>query len=193
MASLRADHPIDLLLAVGDALLASPILVIVIPWQHPEAVALLTAFHDRFGDHLMLGASGIATQQDGIAAVAAHARFLMTTHDGVALHQQAKDAGILYVPSITSVTALATLQQENVAMVTMTAQRLLSIPPQLLAAAPGMLVRGEINPEQISLYAKAGAMAVDAGELLFPTVAWSMPAMIRQARQLRQLWLEANK
>lgn len=208
--SLRADQPIDHLLEIGDALLASPILVVALPTDHPEVTALVEAFTTRFGDHLLLGVSGIDTVAKGIEALAAGAQFLMTTRYRTELHQHAEQCGALYIPKAASMAALPALAATNVVAVTMEASALLMESNHFVVEIPQAdfpaIIATDISDESMRDYARAGAIAADVSEVLFPTQssstqspstqafptqAWSMPNTIRLARQLRASWLAA--
>jgi 2-keto-3-deoxy-6-phosphogluconate aldolase len=192
MARLRADQPVDLLLEVGDALLAAPVLVVEIPIHHPEAAALVEAFRDRFGDHLLVGVGAITTIQEGTMALAAGADFLITTRYASALHKVAEQCGALYVPPAPVPAALPALHAMGVLMVTATTTTLLAAAHNTGQMAPGVLAT-EVRPETIAAVRRAGAAAVAVGDLLFPTAAWSMPTLIRTARALRHQWLAGEE
>lgn len=187
IASLRPDQAVDRLLEIGDALLASPVLVVAVSMDHPEATALLAAYAERFGNHLLVGAGVIATVEQGISALAAGAQFLITTKYSTELHQHAARCGALYIPPAATSLALPALTLMDVQMVTLAAQMLLA-EPHLSSQTQPHLIAQATTPETFAACAAAGAIAVDIGNLLFSTTTWSMPAMIRTARQLRQLW-----
>ncbi len=204
LAQLRADQPVDLLLEIGDALLAAPVLVVEVPSQHPEAVAVISAFLERHGDHLLVGMGNIQSVAQGSRALAAGAHFLTTTRYTTELHQLAERCGALYIPPATAAAALPALAQMNVTMAAMAGDLLLATAP-LSSPAPTSvpvsawraqsrpaIVAYQTQPADFSACHRAGATAVAVGNLLFPTADWSMPTMIRRARQLRQLWLETT-
>lgn len=189
VARLRADQPVDLLLAVGDALLAVPLTAVEIPIEHPESMALLEAFRARFGAHLLLGVGRIETMQEGMLALAAGADFLLTNRYRTELHQWAERCGALYIPPLTAPAAAPALQAMGVRMATVTVQQLLATTlPNASNVLPALLATAVV-PADLTASANAGAAAIAVGHLLFPTAMWSMPAMIRTGRALRRQWL----
>jgi len=191
MALLRSDQAIDQLLEVGDALLASPILVVAIPMHHPEATALLHAYRARFGEHLLIGAAAVATIANGAAALAAGAEFLLATRYNTELHQLATGCGALYIPPAPLPAALPALQAMAVLMATVNADALLDDRAWLADDAVALLAMQGVTLEKLARYVRAGATAAVVDRALMPTNVWSMPTMIRAARALRHSWLQA--
>jgi 2-dehydro-3-deoxyphosphogluconate aldolase/(4S)-4-hydroxy-2-oxoglutarate aldolase len=166
--------------------------VVEIPIHHPEATALLEAFRDRFGNHLLVGVGAITTIQEGTMALAAGADFLITTRYSSALHAVAERCGALYVPPATAPAALPAFHAMGVLMVTATTATLLAAARNLGQTVPGVLAT-DVRPETIAAARRASAAAVAVGDLLFPTAAWSMPTLIRTARTLRHQWLAGEE
>ena len=187
LARLRPDQPIDLLLEIGDALLASPVLVVELPMEHPDVAMAIEAFRERFGDHLLVGVGGVASVEQGALALSAGAQFLTTTRYTTELHHLADRCGALYIPPATAPAALPVLLQMNILAVTVPAQMLLS--QSSIVAPPPAIIMENATPEMLSACARANGTAVAIGHLLFPTIQWSMAPMIRMARNLRQLWM----
>lgn len=185
VAQLRADQPLALLLEIGDALLASSVLTVAISMQHADAATALGDYAERYGGHLLVGAGAIRTIAEGITALTAGAQFLCTERYSTELHHHAQRCGALYIPLAAKPAALPALALMEVQMATLAATDALDTLP--LTKRPALLVKG-VTPEQLPHCAAAGANAVEIGHLLFPTADWSMPAMIRMARRLRQLW-----
>ncbi|MCB0123380.1 MAG: hypothetical protein KDE58_14090 [Caldilineaceae bacterium] len=192
VVSLRADQAVDLLLEVGDALLAAPVLVVAIPMNHPEATALLAAYRERYGDHLLIGAGSITTMPTGTAALAAGAEFLLTSRYETSLHTLATRCGALYIPPATAPAALPALAMTNVLMATVQSSVLRSTAPWSPTSSPALLATATEHTNDITACARAGAAALTVEKLLFPTPSWSMPTMIRQARLLRRTWFAAT-
>lgn len=185
VAQLRADQPVALLLEIGDALLASPVLTVAVSMHHPEAATLLQAYTERYGNHLLIGAGNITTVAEGISALTAGAQFLCTSRYATELHHHALRCGALYIPPATTAAALPALALMAVQMATLAAAAYLDTPP---AIDPPAILINDVTAEMLPQCAAAGAGAVEIGHLLFPTAEWSMPSMIRTARRLRQLW-----
>lgn len=185
IAQLRADQPVALLLEMGDALLASPVLTVAISMRHPEADTILRAYAERYGNHLLVGAGNMTTVAEGITALSAGAQFLRTERYTTELHYHALRCGALYIPPAATSAALPALALMDVQMATLTAADYLAGPPTM---KPPAILLSDVIPETLPRCAAAGASAVEIGHLLFPTVDWSMPSMIRTARRLRQLW-----
>jgi 2-keto-3-deoxy-6-phosphogluconate aldolase len=188
VAQLRCDQPVDLLLSVGDALLAAPILAIAVPMDHPEATALLTALRARFGEHLLVGAAALSSEPQGMAALGAGAEFLVVNRYNTELQQWADRCGALYLPPAATAAARPALAAMGVPMVTMAATPFLATPVAAATAPPAVLINEVITVETLSACAAAGAAAAVVADLLFPSAEWSMPTMIRTARLLRRLW-----
>jgi len=192
VARLRADQPIDRLLEVGDALLAVPLTAVEIPLDHPEPFGLLAAFRQRFGAHLLIGVGTVQQMAEGREALAAGADFLIAAHYRTELHHLAERCGALYLPPVTAHAAHRALDAMGVTMATVTAALLLASAPDAVPTRPALLAT-EVDEAALAPLFQAGAAAIAVGPLLFPTAAWSMPAMIRTARALRQQWIELQR
>lgn len=188
---LPADQRVDRLLEVGDALLASPILAVAIPMDHPEATALLVAYRKRYGDHLLVGAGAIASLEAGLSALAHGADFLLTTRYETALHNAATRCGALYIPPAAAPAAVTALAAMAVLMVSIQSSVLGDGLPAPHSVDPTLLAIAETCADAVADCARAGAAAVLIEQLVAPATDWQMPTMIRTARQLRRAWFDA--
>ncbi len=179
-------------MAVGDALLAIPLTAVEIPSEHPESLALLEAFQARFGAHLLMGVGTIETVKEGTLALAAGADFLIDSRYRTELHQWSARCGALYLPPLTAPAAAPALQAMGVLMATVSAQLLLSTTLSPAHPIPALLAT-EVGPADLAACANAGVAAIAVGKQLFPTAAWSMPALIRMGRALRRQWLALQR
>lgn len=79
IACLPNERPIDALLEVGDALLASPLPAVALRAGTGATEAALAEFRGRFGSHLLIGAWSVRTAAEARQALAAGAQFLLCT------------------------------------------------------------------------------------------------------------------
>lgn len=191
MTMLPAEQPVDQLLEVGDALLASPILAVAIPMDHPEATALLEAYRKRYGDHLLIGAGAIPSLEAGCSALADGADFLLTARYETALHNAATRCGALYIPPATAPVAVTALATMGVQMVSIQSPVLGQGLPVSKNTTPALLAVAENSTEAVADCARVGAAAVLLAQLFVPANEWQIPPLIRRMRLLRQVWFDA--
>ena len=71
VAIVRGNFPVQKLLEIGDALLASPVLVMEVTLNTTGALEGITIFRERFGDQMLIGAGTVRTVDQFDAALAA--------------------------------------------------------------------------------------------------------------------------
>jgi 2-keto-3-deoxy-6-phosphogluconate aldolase len=189
LAVVRCSAPLDVLLEVGDALLAAPLPVLAIaPGSHQpwEAVAELRG---RFGKHMAVGMGMLQSSTQVEAAIAAGAQFVLASPLDPAQVDACVRAGVSYLPGVRTVVQLQEARNLGCAGVLLfpTCRMVPTRLAELRATAPGytIVAVGGIRPEEMAAYRRAGATAVAVRGILAAQSKWVMADMIRTVRRLR--------
>lgn len=177
------------ILAIGDALLASPILVMEISLALPDAPAVIGQLRQRFGRHMLIGAGDVGRAADLASAGAAGAQFVMLSGLDGALVAEAHAAGILAIPPVQTSDDVRAAAAVGCRMVRGAgAVHLLTGWHQ---AWPGIdfIVSGDGVAQNGAAWRGTGACAVRVSAELFGGPPLTQARLITRARQLR-LWLE---
>lgn len=92
----------EAIVEITDALVCAPALAVTIVFDHPEALAAVTAMRERAYGHMLVGMSDVASTNELLWAVDAGAQFVFSQEFDMGLWQQARRADILYVPGVFS-------------------------------------------------------------------------------------------
>ena len=94
---LAPDHVLE----IADALLAAPTAAVQIVPNGPNTLDTLKAIRERAGDHMLVGAARIESEQELAAAISAGAQFGSSAADfNLPLLAAARKADFLYIPSV---------------------------------------------------------------------------------------------
>ena len=190
IAILRVDLPVQEIIEMGDALMASPVAVAEVPLNTPAALEVITALRERYGSHMLMGAGTVRTPAQVRPALDAGAQFLVAPNFDMGVAMLAKEAGILYIPGVFTPTEVQVAVNAGCRMVKLFPN---TLGPAYLRAlrAPmddvDFVPTGGVDVGNIAAFAKAGAAAVGVAGALFPQP-WSMPEIILRARALRKEW-----
>lgn len=172
-------------LAVGDGLLASPILVMEIGLGLPDAVAIIGQLRQRFGRHMLIGAGDVTTAADVETAVAAGAQFVTLSGPDAALVVRAQAAGVLAMPAVRTPDDIGELVAAGGRMLHLagTAPDL----ARLSEAWPGIefVVAADSVAGYGPAWRAAGVCAVQVSEGLFGGASLTQAQLITRARRLR--------
>lgn len=210
---VRCRAPLDVLLEVGDALLAAPAPLVAVcpgglePWT---AVAELRA---RFGRNMLVGVGMAAGRTEVEAAVGAGAQFVMAgrldSQGMTACAALCAGAGAAYLPAVQTpveVQAAAALGCTGVTVLPACRIGVAGLGPlreaaqrasfeRLASQASGaaawgaeemvMVAAGGVPVEEIGTWRRAGATAVVVRGVLAAGSRWDMGTMIRTVRKIR--------
>jgi 2-dehydro-3-deoxyphosphogluconate aldolase/(4S)-4-hydroxy-2-oxoglutarate aldolase len=196
VAIVRGNFPNAKLLEIGDALLASPVLVMEVTLNTTGALDGITLLRERFGDNMLVGAGTVRTVQQFRDAVAAGAQFTVSPNLDLATVEIALASDILHLPGVFTPTEAQQAFVAGCKMVKLFPSEVVG--PKYLKAirAPlddiKFIPTGGITPENVGDYIRAGAAAVGLGSALITGPDQPMDDLIRRARAIRAAWKEAK-
>jgi len=197
VAIVRGNFPTPKLLQIGDALLASPVLVMEVTLNTTGALEGITLLRERFGDNMLVGAGTVRTVQQFRDALAAGAQFTVSPNLDIATVEAALAADILHMPGVFTPTEAQQAFVAGCKLVKLFPSEVVG--PKYLKAirAPlddiKFIPTGGITPENVGDYIRAGAAAVGLGSALITGPDQPMDDLIKRARAIRAAWKEAKQ
>lgn len=190
IASLPGDLPLQNVIDVADALLASPVLTVEVVLAGNDT-AVVHDLCQRAGRKMVVGAR-VETQAAATAALAAGAHFVTTLTWNTAVWETCRQQQTAYLPGIISLMAAEEAQKRGCTLIRLrtggpdgpayvTAVR--QAQPQL-----SLVVDAPVNEKTIGAYSRAGATAVFVGEAIFTHPTQPMADIITRARRLQKAW-----
>jgi len=196
IAVMNNDFPVQEIIEVSDALLASPILVMAVSLNNPNALDAIAELRRRHGEHMLIGAGNAMNAEQVDGAWRHDAQFLIATDFVSDVVEQAHQRGLLIAPGVES--------EADVQMAVELGCRMVHYHPadangasklaRLTARHPHMdfVAGGGVDAQNVADFARVGAAAVSIGNRHTPHVAWSAAALITRTRALRVAW-DASK
>lgn len=197
VAIVRGNFPAQKLIEIGDALLASPVLVMEVTLNTTGALDGITLLRERFGDKILVGAGTVRTVQQFNDAVAAGAQFTVSPNLDMATVEASLEADILHLPGVFTPTEAQQAYVAGCKTVKLFPSDVVG--PKYLKAirAPlddiQFIPTGGITPDNVGEYIRAGAAAVGLGSALITGPDQPMDDLIKRARAIRNAWKEAKK
>jgi 2-dehydro-3-deoxyphosphogluconate aldolase / (4S)-4-hydroxy-2-oxoglutarate aldolase len=197
VAIVRGNFPTQKLIEIGDALLASPVLVMEITLNTTGALEGITLLRERFGDKMLVGAGTVRTAAQFQEAVAAGAQFTVSPNLDIATVEASLAADILHLPGVFTPTEAQQAYVAGCKLVKLFPSDVVG--PRYLKAirAPlddiQFIPTGGITPENVGEYIRAGAAAVGLGGALVTGPDQPMDDLIKRARAIRAAWKEAKE
>ncbi len=196
VAIIRGDFPLDKLIEVGDALLASPVLTMEITMNTSNALEAIAQMRQRAGDNMLVGAGTVRTTRQAQAALDAGAQFLVAPGFDVAVVKLAQSKDILHLPGVLTPTEVESAVAAGCRMLKLFPADALG--PGYLKALRAPLddvefvPTGGIGVNNLADYARAGAAAVGVGGSLVAGPHSTMAEIISTARALQAVWEQAQ-
>ena len=197
VAIVRGNFPTAKLIEIGDALLASPVLVMEVTLNTTGALEGISLLRERFGDKMLVGAGTVRTVEQFRQAIAAGAQFTVAPNLDMATVEAALAEDILHLPGVFTPTEAQQAYIAGCKMVKLFPSEVVG--PKYLKAirAPlddiKFIPTGGITPENVGDYIRAGAAAVGLGSALITGPDQPMDDLIRRARAIRSAWKEAKQ
>ena len=191
VATLPPKLPLQDILKVGDALLASPLLSVQIPWQS-GIEPLIADLKSRAGKNMVVGVSDVETAVDLKAALTAGAQFVLTPRYDRALVVACHQENVLMIPTILSTMAANAAYQNGIQLVNLRTggpqgadfvNMMVQTIPDLKVA-----VGGDYTLEEVTQYAHAGASAMIVQDVIYEGEEQTMADVITQARAAQKAW-----
>lgn len=196
VAIVRGNFPAQKVLEIGDALLASPVLVMEVTLNTTGALEVITMLRERFGDKMLVGAGTVRTVQQFRDSVAAGAQFTVSPNLDMATVDASLAADILHLPGVFTPTEAQQAYIAGCKIVKLFPSE--AVGPRYLKAirAPlddiQFIPTGGITPDNVGEYIRAGAAAVGLGSALITGPDQPMDDLIKRARAIRNAWKEAK-
>jgi 2-dehydro-3-deoxyphosphogluconate aldolase/(4S)-4-hydroxy-2-oxoglutarate aldolase len=197
VAIVRGNFPTPKLIQIGDALLASPVLVMEVTMNTTGALDGISLLRERFGDKMLVGAGTVRTVQQFRDAIAAGAQFTVSPNLDMATVEASLAADILHLPGVFTPTEAQQAYVAGCKVLKLFPSDVVG--PKYLKAirAPlddiQFIPTGGITPDNVGEYIRAGAAAVGLGSALITGPDQSMDDLIKRARAIRTAWKEAKK
>lgn len=197
VAIVRGNFPAQKLLEIGDALLASPVLIVEVTLNTTGALDGIALLRQRFGDKMLVGAGTVRTVAQFDEALAAGAQFTVSPNLDMATVERALARDILHLPGVFTPTEAQQAYVAGCKLVKLFPSDVMG--PRYLKAirAPlddiGFIPTGGITPENVGEYIRAGAVAVGLGSALVTGPDQSQDDLITRARAIRTAWQEAKR
>jgi 2-dehydro-3-deoxyphosphogluconate aldolase/(4S)-4-hydroxy-2-oxoglutarate aldolase len=197
VAIVRGNFPTQKLIEIGDALLASPVLVMEITLNTTGALEGITLLRKRFGDKMLVGAGTVRTVAQFNDAVAAGAQFTVSPNLDIATVEASLAADILHLPGVFTPTEAQQAYVAGCKLVKLFPSDVVG--PRYLKAirAPlddiQFIPTGGITPDNVGEYIRAGAAAVGLGGALVTGPDQPTDDLIKRARAIRAAWKEAKQ
>lgn len=196
LAGLPGDLPLPSSLHVLDALLAAPVLGVMVQGTAvpADAARLITDLRQRGRENWLVGVDGVETAVAADAFIDAGAQIVTSPRLDLALMAHCLARGVFYLPGVISLLAAQAAQQAGCAMVQLrtggpSGPDYVKQVRKLIPELP-LLVTGDVSPLSASAYAAADASAALVGAPLYAGPQQTMAEIITNARQLQRAWEE---
>lgn len=192
IAILSGNYSLTEIIEIGDALLAAPVLALEIDLANRHAYEAITNLRQRAGPHLLIGASGVQTIEQSALARNAGAQFTAAATFDPVFAADSRQNNYLHISTISALTEAQRAAVSGCYLVKV------DVSPECLAEFHGLLpdlafiATGDITMDNITPYAKAGAVGVAAGRTLIADPYTSMATIISTARALQRTWAQAE-
>lgn len=196
IAIVRGNFPAQKLIEIGDALLASPVLVMEVTLNTSGALDGIRLLRERYGEQMWIGAGTVRTAAQFEQAVAAGAQFTVAPNFDPATAERAVELDVLHLPGVFTASEAQTAYAAGCKMVKLFPSEIVG--PQYLKALRAPLDDilfvpvGGITPDNVGEYIRAGAAAVGLGSALVTGPNQAMDDLITRARKIRAAWKAAK-
>ncbi len=197
VAIVRGNFPAQKLIEIGDALLASPVLVMEVTLNTTGALDGITLLRERYGDKMLVGAGTVRTAEQFSDALAAGAQFTVSPNLDMATVEASLSADILHLPGVFTPTEAQQAFVAGCKVVKLFPSDVVG--PKYLKAIRAPLddikfvPTGGITPDNVGEYIRAGAAAVGLGSALITGPDQPVDDLIKRARAILTAWKEAKQ
>lgn len=196
IAALNSALPVQEVIEVGDALLASPILVMAISLQSRDALDAIAELRQRYGEHMLIGADDVTSAGQVDDAWRCDAQFLISPAYSEPVAAQARRRGVLLLSGVSNGVEVQAAAASGCRMVNYRSAgaRGREILADLTVRFPDMdfVASGGVDLANVADFKRAGAAAVIIGNQRLPHIVWSASTLITQTRALRAAWEAAR-
>jgi 2-dehydro-3-deoxyphosphogluconate aldolase/(4S)-4-hydroxy-2-oxoglutarate aldolase len=196
IAIVRGDFSIDDMLRISDALLAGTVTVMEVTLNTTSVLLALPKLRERFGGEVLIGAGTVRDVNQARQANDAGAQFLVSPNLDLESVSYARTRDLLHLPGVYTATEAQTAFAAGCRMLKLFPME--TGGPAYLKALRAPLddiefvPTGGVSLENISEYARVGAVAVGLGSKLIANRDQTSADLTSRARALRDAW-EAGK
>ncbi len=196
IAIIRGDFSVDEMLRISTALLAGSVSVVEITLNSPSVLEALPKMRIRFGADLLIGAGTVRNINGLQQAFNAGAQFLVSPNYDSASASLAQTKDLLHLPGVFTATEAQIAFTGGCKMLKLFPMEIGG--PAYLKALRAPLddiefvPTGGISIENISDYARAGAVAVGLGSKLVLNRDQTSENLTRRAKALYEAWKQGK-
>ncbi len=196
IAIVRGEFSIDDMLRIGEALLAGTVIVMEVTLNTTSVLTALPQLREQFGGEMLIGAGTVRDVNQARQANEAGAQFLVSPNLDLDSASYARSCDLLHLPGVYTATEAQTAFTAGCRMLKLFPME--TGGPAYLKALRAPLddiefvPTGGVSLENISAYARAGAVAVGLGSKLITNREQTSADLTSQAKALREAW-EAGK
>jgi 2-dehydro-3-deoxyphosphogluconate aldolase/(4S)-4-hydroxy-2-oxoglutarate aldolase len=194
IAILRGDFTVTEMIRIGEALMKGRVTVMEVTLNSPSALTALPELRKRFGEEMLVGAGTVRDVDQARMAREGGAQFLVSPNFASDTVSFAQTNDLLHLPGVFTATEAQTAFAAGCRMLKLFPMEALASGPTYLKAlrAPlndiDFVPTGGISLENISDYARAGAIAVGLGSKLVLNREQTSKDLTARAQALRQAW-----
>jgi len=196
IAIVRGDFAADDMIRIGEALLAGTVTVMEVTLNTTSVLAALPRLRARFEKEMLIGAGTVRDANQARQANEAGAQFLVSPNLDLDSASYARTRDLLHLPGVYTATEAQTAFASGCQMVKLFPMEIGG--PAYLKALRAPLddiefvPTGGVSIDNISAYARAGAVAVGLGSKLVTNREQTSADLTSRAKALREAW-EAGK
>ncbi|MEM7331322.1 MAG: hypothetical protein AAF490_04450 [Chloroflexota bacterium] len=191
VATLPSVVPLQDITKLSDALLASPVLTVQMPWCM-DAASLICDLKNNGNGNMVVGVSGVTTAVSLRAAISAGAQFIITPQYDPELAAICKQYYILMIPTVISGMVAAVAYQNGLKLINMRTggHRGPDFISMVQRSIPGLhvAVGGNFSQREIAVYAQFGASAIIVQDAIYEGGEQLMADVITNARRAQKGW-----
>ncbi|MCC7116993.1 MAG: bifunctional 4-hydroxy-2-oxoglutarate aldolase/2-dehydro-3-deoxy-phosphogluconate aldolase [Anaerolineales bacterium] len=196
IAIIRGGFSVEDMLRISSALLAGSVSTVEITLNSPAVLEALPKLRKHFGDELLIGAGTVRNKEHVQQAYDAGAQFLISPNYDSASTSLSQSKNLLHLPGVFTATEAQTAFANGCKLLKLFPMD--TVGPAYLKAlrAPlddiDFVPTGGVALENISAYAKAGAVAVGLGSKLVLNREQSSEDLTSRAKTLREAWIQGK-
>lgn len=194
IAILRGDFTVAEMILIGEALMKGRVTVMEVTLNSPSALIALPELRKHFGEEMLVGAGTVRDVNQARMAREGGAQFLVSPNFDYDTVSFARTNDLLHLPGVFTATEAQIAFAAGCRMLKLFPMEALASGPAYLKAlrAPlndiDFVPTGGISLENISDYARAGAVAVGLGSKLVLNREQTSKDLTERAQALRQAW-----
>lgn len=184
IAILRGLDP-ERAVDVADVLVGAGFRIIEVPLNSPDPLVSIKRIADKYGDRVIVGAGTVLTEDDVTAVVDAGGQIIVAPNMNPSVGKRSVELGAKWCPGVLTPTEAFSALELGASVLKFFPAEMVS--PKAISAMRAVLPKdaivaavGGINPENMEIYAEAGANSFGLGSALFKP-SYDMPELRERA------------